>query len=225
MADKRHARKRYRRYAQCACELRVGAGIQASDSEYECGSKQHSVDKHAHVVRHVAHIDKEKVEPLSHLHKTRDKTIENCSDNDTRHTQGYQRAGGVGSFTLPVVVDKTEGRYTEQVEQVNRNRHTYNIGYKHKIAVAVRLVCTGFPFKHQPHHKSRAERRERIDLALDGREPESIAPRIGKCAANAAPHNKGKLPEWYLSRIVRHDKPLHKMRHRPEKQQYGCRAQ
>ena len=73
--------------------------------------------------------------------------------------------------------------------------------------------------------KGGAERRECIHLAFDGREPESIAPCIGKCGADTAAHNQGKFPCRNFRGFVRHNQTLDEMRHRPEKQQNGSCAQ
>ena len=61
--------------------------------------------------------------------------------------------------------------------------HTDDVGYQDEIAVGMGLVGTVLPFEDEPEHERRAERREGIDLALDGREPERVAPGIHQCTA------------------------------------------
>lgn len=106
------------------------------------------------------------------------------------------------------------------------NRHTDDIGYQHQVTVGMGLVGAVFPFQNQPEHQRRAERRECIDLTLDGRKPKCVAPGIHKRPAKAGTEDNQHLSKAYLAGIVFYDKALHKVGYSPEKQQYGaCRQQ
>ena len=103
-------------------------------------------------------------------------------------------------------------------------RHADSIGNGYQIAVGMRIVATILPFQDKPENQSRTERRERINLALYSREPESVAPCVGKRACYTAAKNYGKLlPREFIS-IVLHQQPADKMRYSPEQQQNSSRT-
>ena len=43
-----------------------------------------------------------------------------------------------------------------------------DVGYQDEVAVGVRLVGAVLPLQDEPEDEGRAERRERVDLTLDG---------------------------------------------------------
>ncbi len=157
VADKRHARQTHRGKHEQAHRSGRGTAVKCAYGKYEHSHEEYGIDKHAHIVAKAEAIDKQQLEPLGYLHESRHEAVENSAHYDARHSQRNQRAGSVDILPLTVIEYEAEGGYAEQVEQVHSYRNTYHIGYKHKIAVAVRLVGTVFPLEHQPEHQSRAE--------------------------------------------------------------------
>ena len=82
------------------------------------------------------------------------------------------------------------------------------------------------PLQDEPEYQGRAERRERIDLALDGREPERVAPGVDQGAAEARAEDDNHLAHRHLGGIVVNNQLLDQMSDGPEQQQYcGGRQQ
>lgn len=97
-----------------------------------------------------------------------------------------------------------------------------HISYEHKIPVGMRGIGMILPLEDQPEHKSRTERRERVDLALYRREPECIAPAVSKCAYNTTAHYHQILRKRQLLTLgIADHKTPNKMRDGPEQQKYG----
>ena len=219
MAYERHSGQCDGKDTQQLCGAAVGLCVESADCEDKQRRQNDRIYEHTHIIRHSESVDKYKFEPLRHLDEARDETVENSAYNDTRHGKSHQRPFGVDILEFTVVINQSESRDAEQVEQVDGNRNTDNIRYQNQIAVGMRLVGTVLPLEHEPHHKRGAERRECIHLAFDCRKPERVAPRIGKRGAYAAAHDQSHLPAFDCCGVIAHNQPLDKMRHRPEQQQ------
>ena len=225
MTDERHTRKGYRQEHHQTDIARIAAAVKRTDSEDEDRDKDNGIDEHTHVVAHAEAVDEHQLEPLGDLHEARHKTVEDSAHDDARHTQSDERAYGIDLLPLAVVKDKSESRNTEKIKEMDCDRNTYDICYQNEIAVAEGLVGTVFPFQHEPEHQCRAERRECIYLALDSREPESVAPGISQGATETRTHDHGKLPGSDAIGVVAHKQTAGKMCHRPEKEQNGACAE
>ena len=138
-------------------------------------------------------IDKEQFDPAGHLDETGNQSVEQQHDEHKREQQGNDGALQVGILELAVVINQHDGRDTQQVEQVHRNRHADDVGDEYDVAVGVRLVGYALPFENQPEYECRTERGVGINLALYGREPEGIGPGIGQSTYHAATQNGNHL--------------------------------
>ena len=103
--------------------------------------------------------------------------------------------------------------------------YTDDVCNEHQIFVAVRHVGTVLPLEDQPEHQRRAERGECVDLTLDSREPESIAPGVHERAADARSENREHFHRADRSGVVAHDQPADKVSYCPEQEQYRTGAQ
>ena len=123
-----------------------------------------------------------------------------------------------------MIYHKHNRRDAQQVEQMDGYRNADSVGYGYQIAVGVRVVAAVLPFQDKPENQGRTERRERIHLALDSREPESVAPCVGKRPCHTASEDYGELLPRELIGIVLHQQPADKMCYGPEQQQDSGRA-
>ncbi|CDE56982.1 unknown [Prevotella sp. CAG:873] len=87
------------------------------------------------------------------------------------------------------------------------------------------LVGTILPFENKPEHQGGTERREGINLTLDGAEPKGVTPRVGQCTANAGSHDDHQFGQRNFLCIIAYHQAAHEVRHRPEQQQNGGCAQ
>ena len=159
--------------------LRAVVAVALIDGPDEYAQQEDDVDDEARVERHAERVDKQQFEPSAHLHDARHDAIEHHGDEHHRANQREQRAFQRGVRILFIVIDQHEGREAEQVEQVDADGQTRQIGDEHQPAVAVRLVGTVFPFQDEPEHHGREQRRVGIHFALDGAEPERVGERVG----------------------------------------------
>ena len=130
---------------------------------------------------------------MGHLNESGNQAVENQADHTRRYGERDERTLGVCVLPETVIYHESDGRYAEQVEQMYGNRNAYHVGNQNQILVAVGLVGAIFPFENKPEHQRRAERRECVDFALHGREPEGVAPCIGEGAADARTENHEHL--------------------------------
>ena len=225
VADERHARKHQAQAEAPLDGLGVRLAVKRAYSPYEHSHQQDGIDEDAHVVRHAEDIDKQQFEPLGHHHESGHETVEDQSHDRERHQQGDQRPLGRHILAFLVIVDEHDGRDAQQIEQVHGDGHADHIGDKYQVSVAMGLVGAVLPLEYEPEHQRRTERREGVDLALDGREPERVAPRVGQRAAKAAGEDQRHLPPGHGRGIVGHYQPPDQMSHGPEQQQDGRRRQ
>lgn len=83
----------------------------------------------------------------------------------------------------------------------------------------MRLSGAIFPLEDEPEHERGAEGGESVDLAFDSREPESIAPCIGKRTADSRAEDDKHLDSGHLGSVILDDETLDEMGNRPEQQQ------
>ena len=90
----------------------------------------------------------------------------------------------------------------------------------------MRSVGPVFPFQYQPEHQGCAEAGEGIDLPFHCREPEGVAPGVGKGSDGAGSHNHDIFGKRQLSLLgIADDEPAREMGDCPEKQQDCQRRQ
>ena len=139
-------------------------------------------EHHARVGGQPERIDEQRVDLCADPYRV--------GDDDVVHEQ----QGGAGDecridhaleghlLGLAEVVDEGQRRDGEQVEDVHADREAHQVGDQHDPARGVGLVGLLLPFEHEPHDQRREHRREGVDLALDGREPEGVGEGVGQGA-------------------------------------------
>ena len=133
----------------------MALGLCLIDCPDHGGHKQDDIDNLARVEGHAETVDEEQLEPSAHGDDARNDTIEHCCQNDQRDAKGDERALQVGIRETAVVVDQSDGGYTEQVEQVDANGESRQIHDQHEPTVAVRLVGHIVPLQDEPEYRSR----------------------------------------------------------------------
>ena len=193
------------------------------DAPDEDGGQENDVYQHACVERHPEGVDEEQFEPAAHFHDARHHPVEHDGHEHRRAEQRQERAFGVGMGHFLIIIDKHDGREAEQVEQVHADAEAGQVGDEHQPAVAVRLVGDVLPFEDEPEDHCREQRGEGVDFALDGREPERVAERIGQGSHQAAAHDDRGLGGGD-ARLVRGHQLAYQVCDRPEEEQDARRA-
>ena len=162
--------------------------ISLIDSPQDDGHQRYDIDDETRIEGHAQRVDEEQLEPSAHGDDAWHHAIEDGSHEHERHEEGDERTFQVGIGMAAVVPHQDDGRHAEQIEQVNADGETRDIGDEHQPAVAVGLVGMVFPLQYQPEHDGGEGRRIGIYLAFYGRVPEGVAKRIDQRA-----HQSGSL--------------------------------
>ena len=165
-------------HAQHDAALAVGLPRSPAHPDDQRQGEEH----HARVGGQPERIDEQRVDLCADPYRV--------GDDDVVHEQ----QGGAGDecrvdhaleghlLGLAEVVDEGQRRDGEQVEDVHADREAHQVGDQHDPARGVGLVGLLLPFEHEPHDQCREHRREGVDLALDGREPEGVGEGVGQGA-------------------------------------------
>ena len=130
-------------------------------------------------------------------------------EDDAQHLQN-PAAGQLGvEFGLAhaVEIDEDKRRDGQQVEDVHADRQPHQVGDQHDPAQAVGLVGLLLPFEHEPHDQRREHRRQGVDLAFDGREPERVGEGVGQRAHRARPEDGPCAGGGQFGAVARHEAP------------------
>ena len=127
-------------------------------------------------------IDEQHVEHRADVYRVGNDQV---VDEEQDGAGGEQRAGGAAQRDLlcgAEVVDEDECRDGQQVQDVHADREPHEVGDQHDPPCRAGRVGLLLPFEHEPHHQRREKRRQGVDLAFDGREPEGVGEGVGQCA-------------------------------------------
>ena len=157
-------------------------------------SGEHHADQHEQVYHHACverqaeGIHEEQLEPAAHLHDAGHYAVEHGSHEHHRHAERDERAAQAGLGRFFIIIYQGDGGQAEQVEQVHADAKSREVENQYEPAVGVGLVGMVLPFQNQPEHQGGEHRGVGINFALDGREPERVAPRVSQRARQAARH-------------------------------------
>ncbi len=170
-------------------------------------------------------VDAETFHILRSLYEAGHESVENHGHNGEGDKQRYQGALHVGVAPFAVVDHQHYGGDAQEVEQMDGYGDAYHVGYQYQVFVAVGHVGAVLPFEDEPEHQGGTERREGVDLALYGREPEGVAPRKHHGAAETGGEYHHHFQRAHRRGVVTHREALHQMGYGPEEQQDGAGAQ
>ena len=195
-ADHREADRDDGHAQQCGIEENLLLLHRKENSPEEQRQQRGQEEGGAAVVRQAEHIDKEEVEVCRHLRQVGHHHEVDQAQDHHAHGEDLHQFPEVERLvlTLTVVVHKHDGRDDQQVQQVHADAQAHQEGDQHDPAQGVRLVGAVVPDRHQPEHHGGEERRHRVDLTLDGREPEGVGEGINQAAHEAGAEDGDGLP-------------------------------
>ena len=159
--------------------------LQGMEKPPEAQRKQDDEEEHcAAVVRKPQHIDKEQVHISRKLGKEGyEYEIDKSQDKHSDQKDFAILPEAVRPvFPLAVVIHEHQGGNHQQVQQVYSYAQAHQKGYEDYPFVGVGSVGSVVPHGHGPENHRSEERGHRIDLTLDGREPESVGEAVAKGA-------------------------------------------
>ena len=163
--------------------------LRGAPNSGEHHADQHEqINHHARVERQAEGVHEEQLEPAAHLHDAGHYAVEHGSHEHHRNAEGDERAAQAGLGRFLIIIYQGDGGQAEQVEQVHADAKSREVENKHEPAVRVGLIGVVLPFQNQPEHQGGEHRGVGINFALDGREPERVAPRVSQRARQAARH-------------------------------------
>ena len=95
---------------------------------------------------------------------------------------------------------------------------SHQVGDEYKPAVGVWLISHFLPLEDSPEHDSREQRRRCVNLALDSREPERVAPSVSQGSNHSCAHDRHELAEAVVALGVRSYNLLGEQRNGPEQE-------
>ena len=149
-----HGYGQYERERHTRLALFIVAFVYTPD---KAGRQQDDIYDDAAVERHAERIDEEQLEPAAHFYNTRNDTVQYGRYQYHGCEKRQQRAFCVGIGHFLIVVYQHDGRETEQVQQVNADTQSGEVGDKNQPAVGMRLVRYIFPLQYQPEHHRRKQ--------------------------------------------------------------------
>ena len=152
----------------------AAAAVGVPHAPPEQGEERQCEEGDARVDRQAERVDEQRVD----LRPDPDGVGDDDVVDEDDHRPGHERREGDASpghrGGLAEVVDEDQRGDAEQVEDVYADREAHQVGDQHDPARGVGFVGLLLPFEHQPHDQRREHRREGVDLALVGREPEGV---------------------------------------------------
>ena len=159
----------------------------AEQAPEEQGEQRDEEEGGAGVVRQAERVDEEQVEICRQLGQVRDEQEHEQADDDHAQGQDLDQLPEREALVLALAVEEHEhqGRDGQQVQQVHADAQAHQEGDEHDPAQGVRLVGAVVPHCHQPEYDGREQRGHRVDLGLDGREPEGVGEGVDQGAHEA----------------------------------------
>ena len=178
---------------------------------------------HARVDRQPQRVDEEKVEHRAHVDRVGDDDAVDDQQDGTGDQRRVDQAAPRDGLRGAEIVDEDQRRDGQQVEDVHADRKAHQVGDQHDPARGMGLVGLLLPLEHEPHYQGGKHRREGVDLALDGREPEGVGKSVGQRSdGSGAQHGPG-VGRRQLMTVAR-DQAAGQVGNRPEKEQDAERA-
>ena len=198
-------------------------GVTFVYTPYKACRQQDDVNNESGIEREAETVDKQKLEPSAYLHNARHDAVKHGCNQYHRAAKCYEASFQVGVRVLLIIIYQYNRRNTKQVQQMHADRQARQIGNQNQPTVAMRLCRTVFPFQYQPEYHGGEKAGVCVYLALDGAEPEGIAPRISQRAYQSRPHDGDKLSGGHVF-FFGANQLLGKVRDAPEQEKDTRRA-
>ena len=151
-------------------------------ADAERSQQGHYEEHEARIDGQPQRVDEEEVEQGADIDRMGNDDAVDENKNRARN-EGADRDTLEGdALCFAEIVDEYQRGNGQQVEDVHADRKPHQVGDQHDPARGVGFVGLLLPFEHQPYDQRREHRREGVDLALVGREPEGVGEGIGECS-------------------------------------------
>ena len=202
VADENHGRRE-----QDDVEQHAAPSVGGPCGPSQADDQRQREERDARVDRQAERVDEQRVD----LRPDPDGVGDDDVVDEDDHRPGHERREGDASpghrGGLAEVVDEDQRGDAEQVEDVHADRESHQVGDQHDPARGVGFVGLLLPFEHQPHDQRREHRRERVDLALDGREPERVGEGVGQGPDGSGAQDGPCVGGGELRAVARHQTP------------------
>ena len=163
----------------------AAAAVGVPHAPPEQGEERQCEDGDARVDRQAERIDEQYVDHRPDVDRVGDnQSVDEPEDRQRDDRCDAESLEGHGRV-FAEIVDVDQCRNGQQIEDVNADRESHEVGDQDQPPRCVGFVGLVFPFEHEPHHERREHRREGVDLALVGREPEGVGEGVGQRADGA----------------------------------------
>ena len=162
--------------------------------------QSHSVDTETDIYGQTEGVDTQTVKPSTNSGGVGDDKRVDSEEEGSRNRCRIDNALGGHLRILLEVVDEDQSGDSQQVKDVDTNRQTHQVGNQHQPTCACGVVGCLLPFQNSPEDHCRKERRHRINLRLDSREPEGVGKGVGERADKACSHH---CPESAIAHLLK----------------------
>src|SRR5690554_4903401 len=146
---------------------RLVVDIGVVDAVNESPHQQKSIHPHSTVEGQAPAVNKQQLEPGSHLYHAGNDAVKNDPQNEKGQRQGFDGITG-RYFILFIIIDHRNGRNGQEVQQVHPNGESHQVGDENEPAVGVGFIRHILPLEYGPKNHSCKEGRHGINLTFHG---------------------------------------------------------
>src|SRR5690554_3088734 len=188
----------YRDAGKNGIHYRLVVDIGVVDAVNESTHQQKSIHPHSTVEGQAPAVDKQQLEPGSHLDDSRNDAVKNDPQNEKGQRQGFDGITG-RYFILFIIIDHRNGRNGQEVQQVHPNGESHQVGDENEPAVGVGFIRHILPLEYGPKNHSCKEGRHGINLTFHGRKPKGVRESISQRTNHSGSHNCPNAPAFFLA--------------------------
>ena len=119
----------------------------------------HAIEQRTGVERQVQRVDEQQFDRTGQGDEPGYQAVEHKQQDAERNQQGADGAPKGVFFEFAEIIDQHDGRDGQQVEQVDADGDTHQVGDPDEVTVAAGLVGVVFPFENQPKDNRSQKRR------------------------------------------------------------------
>lgn len=163
-------------------------------------------------------VDEREVDHRPDVDRVGDDDVVDEDQDGPGGERGDGRAAPRDAVVLAEVVDEDQRGDGQQVEDMHADREPHQVGDQDDPACGPGPVGLLLPLEHEPYHQRREHRREGVDLALDGREPEGVGEGVGQ-RSHGACAQRGDGPRQGELAAAARDETARQVGDRPEEEE------
>src|SRR5690554_2278390 len=177
---------------------RLVVDIGVVDAINESPHQQKGIHSHPTVEGQAPTVDKQQLEPGSHLYHAGNDAVKNDAQNEKGQRQGLDGITG-RYFILFIIIDHRNGRNGQEVQQVHPNGESHQVGDENEPAVGVGFIRHILPLEYGPKNHSCEKGRHGINFAFHGRKPKGVRESISQGPNHSGSHNCPTAPAFFLA--------------------------